>query len=76
MKYSDGTEAKIGDKIEFSDGSSGIVKCSIDANEYSEDHPKEQWAYLEKGIMVESEVMGVIHYEEPEPGMVLIERSK
>lgn len=75
MKYPDGTEAKLGDRVRYSDGSVGVVVCSMDTDKYSASHPKSQWGYLKKGIMVQSERMGLVHYEEPDEDMVLIERA-
>lgn len=76
MKYSDGTEARLGDKVQYSDGSIGVVVCSMDTDEYSATYPKDQWGYLKKGIMIASERMGLVHYEEPDEDMVLIKRAK
>ena len=76
MKYPDGTEARLGDKVQYSDGSIGVVVCSMDTDEYSASYTKDQWSYLKTGIMVESKRMGLVHYEEPDEDMVLIERAK
>jgi hypothetical protein len=76
VKYPDGTEARLGDKLRYSDGSIGIIVCSIDTDEYSASYPKDQWSYLKKGIMVESKKMGLVYHEEPDNDMVLIESAK
>ena len=75
MKYVDGQEAKLGDKVRLSDGADGVIVCSIDTDEYSPAYPKAQWDYLKRGVMVSFEKYGVIHYEQPEPGMELIARA-
>lgn len=75
MKYPDGQEAKLGDQVELWSGNHGTVMCSIDAGEYTADYPKEQWAYLGRGVVVWSEKAGLIHYTEPEPGMRLVKRD-
>jgi hypothetical protein len=62
MKYRDGTEIHLNDKVIFEDGSSGIVVFSIDSEEYSPAYTKNDWAYLESGVMVLSETSGLIHY--------------
>lgn len=62
MKYRDGTEIHLNDKVIFEDGSSGIVVCSIDLEEYSPAYTKNDWAYLASGVMVQSETSGLIHY--------------
>ena len=49
--------------------------CSMDTDEYSEDYPREAFAYLKSGIMVLSEKAGLIHYLQPEDDMRLIART-
>jgi len=51
------------------------VVCSMDTDEYSEDYPREAFAYLKGGIMVLSEKAGLIHYVQPEDDMRLIART-
>jgi hypothetical protein len=75
MKYTDGKQASLGDKVRLSDGAEGVVVCSIDTNEYSSAYPKEQWDYLKRGVVVNFEKYGLIHYEEAEPGLELVGRS-
>ena len=58
MKYPDGTLARLGDKIIVWEGNEGVVVCSMDTDEYSEEYPKENFGYLERGIMVLSEKAG------------------
>jgi hypothetical protein len=74
MKYPDGQEVCIGDRVVLG-GNAGIVVCSIDSDAYSADHPKEQWGYLAKGVMIEFEELGLIHYLEPEPDLRLRHRG-
>jgi len=45
MKYTDGTEIKLGDKVIISGKYHGVVVANIDGSEYSESHPKDQWSY-------------------------------
>lgn len=75
MKYSDGQEARMGDKVKLGEDEGGIVVCSIDTGEYSDDYPEAQWSYLKKGIMVDFPRYGLIHYEETEPDLLLIGRA-
>ena len=75
MKYPDGREVKLSDQVELWSGNQGRVVCSIDAGEYAAGYPKEQWAYLGRGIVVLSEKAGLVHYTEPEPRMRLVKRN-
>jgi hypothetical protein len=74
MRYSDGQEAKVGDKVQCWDGCIGVVVASMDTDEYSAEHPREAWGHLAKGVMIDTDKAGLIHYTEPEPTMVLLER--
>ena len=64
MNYQDGVKVRVGDMLKYSDDSEGKVVCSMDDDHYSKENPREQWAHLEKGVMVESESFGLIHYPE------------
>lgn len=75
MKYYDGQEVKLGDKVKLGQDDGGVVVCSIDTAEYSIDYPKEQWGYLKKGVMISFPTYGLIHYEEPEADLQLISRK-
>jgi len=75
MKYSDGQEVMLGDKVRLGEDDGGIVVCSIDRDEYTIENPKEKWGYLKKGVVIEFPQFGVIHYEEPEVDLELICRS-
>jgi hypothetical protein len=76
VRYPDGEEAHLGDRVALWDGNEGTVVCSIDTQEYSDAYPKEQWAYLGRGVLIFSEMVGLIHYIEPGAGMQLLSRSK
>ncbi len=75
MKYWDGQDVKLGDRVKLGENETGVVVASIDTNEYSEHHSREQWAYLKKGVMIEFAAYGLIHYEEPEEGLQLLKRA-
>lgn len=75
MKYPDGKVVKIGDKVKLGQDAGGIVVCLIDTDEYSDDYPKEEWCYLEKGVLIKFPLHGLIHYEKPEPELQLIARA-
>jgi len=75
MKYQNGEIAHLGDVIELWAGVEGSVVCSIDTEEYSIDYPASAWSYLEKGILIKSDKVGLIHYINPESTFKLISRS-
>lgn len=75
MKYVDGQDARIGDRVRLGADAEGVVVCSMDTDEYQGEHSKAQWGYLEKGVMIQFAQYGLIHYTEPEPDLYLIARA-
>jgi hypothetical protein len=75
MKYPDGQDVMLGDRVKLGDDDNGIVVASIDTDEYTDKHPREQWAYLIKGVMIKFPKHGLIHYEQAEPDLELVERT-
>lgn len=63
MKYPDGQEVRLGDRVKMCPNDIGIVVASMDTDEYSAKEPKEQWSYLKEGVMIQSP-FGLIHYIE------------
>lgn len=76
MKYPDGQEVRLGDRVKLGRDENGIVVASIDTGEYSGEDSEAQWGYLKKGVMIKFPLHGLIHYEEPEPDLHLVERGK
>ena len=77
MRYADGNEARIGDTIAIDDKHRGTVVACIDRGEYSDAHPAAQWSYLGKGILVDTDFGGLVHYpEERNERMTLVGRRK
>jgi hypothetical protein len=72
MKYSDGQEVRLGDMVALGSDQQGIVVCSIDTGEYSDAYPRDQWGYLDPGVLIEFPSYGLIHYKEPEAGLRLV----
>jgi len=46
MKYANGDEIRVGDKVKVWEGCTGIVVASMDTDEYSTEHPRELSAFL------------------------------
>ena len=76
MRYPSGEEIRLWDRVELWADCHGIVVFSIDTDEYSPAFPKEEWAYLKRGVMVASDRVGLIHYSsECGQTMVLLARG-
>jgi hypothetical protein len=73
VKYWNSEEVYIGDEV-IADKSKGIVVCVIDTEQFSEDYPK-GWAYLERGMLIETKEIGLVHYPEPDEDVVLVKRK-
>jgi len=74
-RYHDGQIASVGDVVNLA-GRIGRVVCSIDDAKYSDDYPEKQWAYLQRGMQIEIETLGLIHYqEELEAHLSLVRRQ-
>lgn len=74
MKYSNGTEVRIGDKVQLWEGCHGVVVCSMDTDQYSPEFSKKDWSYLRTGVMVKTDKAGLIHYVEADEDLQLIKR--
>jgi len=72
--YTDGTEIEPGDLIQIAVIYRGTVIASMDTNKYLPGN--EDWAYLKKGIMVNTDFGGLVHYtSEATDELILISRS-
>lgn len=75
MKYADGQQVQVGDRVGLGADAGGVVVCSIEDGVFSEGYSADQWAYLRKGFMVEFPTLGLIHYEVAEEDLRLISRA-
>ena len=71
----DGTPVEVGDVVGLGEDRNGVVVCSMDDGVYTDEHPKERWGYLGRGVMIKFPKWGLIHYEAPEPSLELISRA-
>lgn len=64
MNYHTGELIELGDSIELNNAMTGVIVGIIDESKFSELYPKEEWDYLEKGILIFTDQAGLIHYPE------------
>jgi len=64
----------IGDEVHVFEDCTGVVVCVIDSGEYSSEFPEEDWAYLEKGVLIRTSSGRLIHFIEPDEDLCLIKR--
>ena len=76
MKYLDGQDVTVGDRVKLSDDQHGIVVCSLDSKKFTADYPKSEWSYLKSGILIKTDSGELFHYTKPDEDFQLIERAK
>jgi hypothetical protein len=64
MKYADGFDISLGDRVQVSNGDVGSVVASVDSDEYNPEYPKENWAELKTGILVLTDRGALVHFGE------------
>lgn len=74
MKYFGGEEIYVGDNV-IADKSDGIIICVIDTKQFTAEYTEEDWAYLEKGCLVETKEMGLVHYPKSDEDLILKSRK-
>ncbi len=74
MQYGDGTDVRLGDRIRYGDVEGHIV-CNIDGKEYTPDFPAYAWAYLGRGIMIETNKDGLVHCAATMEDLMLVSRA-
>lgn len=62
MRYADGNEPKVGDRLLIDGKYKGVLVADIDAGQSLPGH--HAWAYLGKGLMVDTDFGGLVHYTE------------
>jgi hypothetical protein len=80
VTYSDSLEVCVGDRVRFSSDGTGVVVACIDRDEFSPGHPREQWARLGGGVLIDTSFGGLVHYPDQEAldteGISLVSRSE
>jgi hypothetical protein len=75
VSYLVGEAVCLGDLVEI-DGRKGQVVACMDADQYSIDFPRENWAYLKTGILWQSADIGLVHLPSlSDPDIVFIRRK-
>ena len=65
MRYPNGSQIKVGDRVKLLNGETATVVFSVDTGEYAPGFPKEEWQYLKSGVMVKTNKGALIHFTEP-----------
>lgn len=76
MLYPSGDKVRLGDRVRLGSEEQGVVVCSLDTDEFSDDYTRADWSSLGKGVLIEFENLGLIHYVEPEQSLELVGRGQ
>jgi hypothetical protein len=75
MKYPDGTEARLGDRVRITNGDTGVIVASMDTNEYGNGYSAQDYAHLKTGILILTDKGALVRLEEPDHSD-LLERER
>ncbi len=64
MHYSTGHPVHVGDIVELYDRQPGRVVCVLDGGEFSDDFPRTDWAWLERGLLIRAARDALIHRDD------------
>ena len=67
MKYQDGVEMRLGDRVRIVNGDTGVVVASMDTGEFSADYPREKCQDYGAGILVLTDKGALVQFDEPFP---------
>jgi hypothetical protein len=75
MRYLNGPEARLGDRVRIKDTNGTVVIC-VDTDEYHPDFSRDEWGdLLQDGVLVEFEVWGLVHCIEPDEDLEFCARG-
>jgi hypothetical protein len=70
MKYADGTEARLGDRVRITNGDTGTVIASMDTDVYGSEATKENWAHMGAGIRVRTDRGALVQFDDAHSRLV------
>ncbi|MFD2168300.1 hypothetical protein ACFSJY_18730 [Thalassotalea euphylliae] len=62
MDYQQIVKLEIGDELSIDNNKHGKVLANIESGKFSEAYRKEDWEYLQSGLLIYTDFGGVIHY--------------
>jgi len=65
MKYADGSEAHMGDRVRIRNGDTGLIVFSVDTAEFGPDYPRESWSDIKSGVMVLTDKGALVRFQDP-----------
>lgn len=75
MRYRNGVDARLGDRVRINDVA-GVVVVSVDSNEYAPAFPRDDWQdTLGCGLLVDFETWGLMQCIEPDEDLEFVSRG-
>ncbi|WP_151715852.1 hypothetical protein [Acinetobacter sp. TUM15071] len=75
MNYQTGEMIELGDYVELSGDMTGVVVVIVENSQYSKPYPKEEWDYLESGLLILSDQAGLVHFPQMSEEIKLISKT-
>jgi hypothetical protein len=72
MKYFDGQNINLDDRVQLWVDKFGIVVCIIEDGFYSDAFPQTDWGFLQKGLLIRMDDGQLIHYPEIDEDLTLV----
>ena len=75
MKFPDGSDVRLGDRVKITNGDTGVVVASMDTSEFSREYPAENYAHLKTGILILTDKGALVRLEEPDHSRLLMRET-
>jgi hypothetical protein len=75
MKYADGKQASLGDRVKLWHDFFGTIVCSIDDEQYAAEFSREHWAYKGRGVVVKADDGRLFYYDEADEDFELLQSA-
>ncbi|MEO8308856.1 MAG: hypothetical protein ABI616_12535 [Pseudomonadota bacterium] len=75
MKYADGRELRVGDRVKVGAVDGGVVVASIDTGQFTDAQARTQWRFLKKGAVVMLPAAGLVYRKDLGSDIRLMQRA-
>jgi len=62
MKYKNGVDVEVGDEVQVDNRYRGTVVVDLVAGHFKPESPLERWAYLQRGLLINTNYGALLHY--------------
>jgi hypothetical protein len=75
VDYIDGGEVRLGDEVCLGNGCTGVVIASFERHEFSCELNPDEWCEYKKGVLIKTNLMGLLLIDSPYIDLSLIRRK-